>query len=140
MTIPVFVLLGFAAWTLLTLFCSVGVYRWSLILTGRASIAEFRSDIPHGADWYQRATRAHMNCIENLPVYSAIVLALQVTGSGSELIDWLSVTMLTARIVQTSVHVGFTQTNAVVSVRFGFYSVQFVCMVTMGIMTAARAI
>ena len=66
MTIPVLVLLAFAAWTLLTLFGSVGVYRWSRILTGRASIA--RADLPQGSEWYQRAVRAHMNCVENLPV------------------------------------------------------------------------
>ena len=29
MNIPVLVLLGFAAWTLLTLFGSIGVYRWA---------------------------------------------------------------------------------------------------------------
>lgn len=39
MSIPILVLLGFAAWTLLTLFDSVGVYRWSRSLTRRASIA-----------------------------------------------------------------------------------------------------
>jgi hypothetical protein len=33
MNVPVLVLLGFAAWTLLTLFGSIGVYRWSRILT-----------------------------------------------------------------------------------------------------------
>ena len=32
MPIPVWVLLGFAAWTLLILFATVGVYRWSRIL------------------------------------------------------------------------------------------------------------
>lgn len=34
MTVPVWVLLGFAGWTLSTLSLSVGVYRWSRILTG----------------------------------------------------------------------------------------------------------
>jgi hypothetical protein len=43
MNVPVFVLLGFAMWTLLTLFGSIGVYRWSRILTGRASISEWRA-------------------------------------------------------------------------------------------------
>ena len=46
MNVPVLVLLGFAAWTLLTLFGSIGVYRWRRILTGRASIAEWRADLP----------------------------------------------------------------------------------------------
>ena len=67
MTIPVWVLLGFAGWTLATLLGSVGLYRWSRILTGKAQIREFRADVPHGSDWYQRAMRAHANCIETSP-------------------------------------------------------------------------
>src|SRR5262249_47896055 len=90
MNVPVLVLLGFAAWTLLTLFGSIGVYRWSRILTGRASIAEWRADLPQGSDWYQRAMRAHMNCVENLPVYAAIVVALMATGLQSPLMDRLA--------------------------------------------------
>ena len=77
---PVVVLVGFAPWTLLTLLGSVGVYRWSRILTGHASIAEWRADWPQGCEWYQRAMRAHMNCVENLPVYTAIVVALMAIG------------------------------------------------------------
>ena len=96
MSIPVWVLLGFAAWTLLTLTASIGVYRWSRILTGRASVAEWRADVAQGSDWYQRAMRAHMNCIENLPVYTAIVVALVATGLQSSTIDRLAITMLIA--------------------------------------------
>ncbi len=43
MPIPVWVLLGFAAWTLFILFTTVGVYRWSRILTGRTAIAAWPS-------------------------------------------------------------------------------------------------
>jgi uncharacterized MAPEG superfamily protein len=75
MSIPVLALLGFAAWTLLPLIGSIGVYRWSRILTGRASIAEWRADMPQGSDWYRRAMRAHMNCVENLPIYAAVVVS-----------------------------------------------------------------
>ena len=49
MTTPVWVLLGLAAWTLLLLIMTVGVYRWSLILTGRTSIASWRADEQQGA-------------------------------------------------------------------------------------------
>src|SRR5215203_3893915 len=112
MNVPVFVLLGFAAWTLLTLFGSVGVYRWSRILTGRASIAEWRPDLPQGSEWYQRAMRAHMNCVENLPVYAAIVVALVATSVQSLAIDGLAVTMLAARIGQTVTHIMMPPTNA----------------------------
>src|SRR5215216_1002952 len=58
MNVPAFVLLGFAGWTVLTLFGSIGVYRWSRILTGRASISEWRADAPQGSERYQRAMRA----------------------------------------------------------------------------------
>jgi uncharacterized MAPEG superfamily protein len=96
-----------------------------------------RADAPQGADWYQRVTRAHMNCIENLPVYGAIVVALTVVGLQSRLIDGLSEAMLTARIGQTLVHVTLRQTNAAVSVRLMLFSIQLVCMFAMGAAAAA---
>ena len=58
MPIPVWVLLGFATWTLLILFATVGVYRWSRILTGRTAIATWRADEQQGSEWYRRAMRA----------------------------------------------------------------------------------
>ncbi len=144
MNIPVLVLLGFAAWTLLVLVASIGVYRWSRILTGRASMAEWRTDLPQGTDlhrravqaqssgWYQRATRAHLNCVENLPVYTAIVVAQMAIGLQSSIIDLLAVIMLAARVVQTLVHILLPPTNTATSLRFAFYFVQAVCMIAMG--------
>ena len=73
MSIPQWTLLGFTAWTLGLLMATVGVYRWGNILFAKAAIASFRHDAPEGAGWYQRGTRAHANCIENLPVFGAIV-------------------------------------------------------------------
>ena len=78
MTVPVWMLVGFAAWTVLLLLATVGVYRWSRILTGRVPIRSFRADQIEGADWYKRAMRAHANCVENLPVFGAIVFGLYV--------------------------------------------------------------
>ena len=80
-----------------------------------------------GAEWYRRATRAHANCIENLPVFGAIVFALYVGNVGGALVDALSVAVLAARIVQSTVHVCFVHTNTIASVRFGFFFVQFIC-------------
>ena len=145
MNIPVLVLLGFAAWTLLILIASIGVYRWSRILTGRASMAEWRTDLPQDSDlyqravktqsggWYQRATRAHMNCVENLPVYASIVVVLVATGLQSSIIDRLSVIMLAARVVQTLIHIFMQPTNTATSLRFTFYFVQALCMIAMGV-------
>ena len=124
MTIPVWALLGFAAWTVLLLLFTVGVYRWSRILTGRKPIASFQADQVEGKDWYKRSMRAHANCVENLPVFCAIVLALQLGNVSGAAADALAVTILIARVGQSLVHVGFVQTNAVVAVRFGFFFVQ----------------
>ena len=124
MTIPIWMLVGFAAWTVLLLLATVGVYRWSRILTGRVPIRNFRADQIEGADWYKRAMRAHANCLENLPVFGAIVFALHVGNVSGVLVNTLSVAVLVARILQSLVHVCFDQTNAVSSVRFGFFAVQ----------------
>ena len=126
MSVPVWMLLGFAAWTVLLLLATVGVYRWSRILTGRMAIRNFRADQVEGAEWYKRAMRAHANCVENLPVFGAIVVALYVGNVGGALVDGLAAAILVARIMQSLVHVCFVQTNAVVSVRFGFFFVQIV--------------
>jgi uncharacterized MAPEG superfamily protein len=131
MTLPLLTLLGFATWTLLVLAATVGVHRWRLILTKRARINAFPADAPTGPDWYQRATRAHMNCVENLPVYGAIVLVATIVGREGRLLDVLSISVLCARICQTSIHVAFVQTERAVSFRFSFFTVQLLAMLWM---------
>jgi uncharacterized MAPEG superfamily protein len=133
-------LLGFAFWTVFLLLTTIGVYRWSRILTGRAPISGFRADQVEGAGWYQRAMRAHANCIENLPVFGAIVFGLHVGNVASTLVDALAVTVLVARILQSLVHVCFVQTNAVAAVRFTLFFVQFACFVWLiGIIVVTQA-
>src|SRR5262245_61317516 len=139
MPIPVWVLLGFATWTLLILFATVGVYRWSRILTGRAEIAGWRADEQQGSDWYRRAVRAHLNCVENLPVYAGIVLALIAAHVTGPIIDGLAITILFARICQSLVHLLMEQTNVVASVRFIFFFVQVVCLIVLAIPIAVSA-
>jgi uncharacterized MAPEG superfamily protein len=139
MTIPVWVLLLFAGWTLATLLATVGVYRWSRILTGRAALSEFRADEQHGSEWYRRAMRAHANCVENLPVYAAIVVAIAASGVRSPTLDTLAVVLLVARALQTVTHVAVEQTDAAVGVRFAFYFIQIVCMAGMATLVALRA-
>jgi uncharacterized MAPEG superfamily protein len=119
-------LLGFAAWTVLLLLFTVGVYRWSRILTGRVAIRNFRADQIEGDDWYKRAMRAHANCIENLPVFGAIVLALHIGNVTGPLVNALATAVLVARVIQSLVHVSLVQTNTMASVRFSFFFVQIV--------------
>ena len=127
MTVPVWMLLGFATWTALLLLFTVGTYRWSRIFGGRVAIRNFPADAAGGEEWYRRATRAHANCIENLPVFGAIVFGLYVANVASALVNALTVIVLVSRIFQSLVHVCFVHTNTVASVRFAFFFVQFVC-------------
>jgi uncharacterized MAPEG superfamily protein len=139
MTAPLWALLGFAAWTLLLLISTVGVYRWSRILTGRIPIHGFRADRVEGEDWYRRSMRAHANCIENLPVFGAIVLALYVTGVAGPTVNFLSISVLAARVAQSLVHVCFVQTNMVAAVRFAFFLVQFVSFLALIVIVVRHA-
>jgi len=139
MPIPVWVLLGFAAWTLLILFTTVGVYRWSRIFTGRSEISEWRADELQGNDWYRRAVRAHLNCVENLPVYAAIVVALLAARAGGPIKDGLAITILAARICQSSIHLLMEQTNTVAAIRFAFFFAQAISMIAMGSLIALSA-
>jgi len=106
---------------LLTLFTTVGVYRWSHILTGHTAIAEWRADEVQGSEWYRRAVRAHQNCLENLPVYTAIVVVLVATRVTSPILDGLAIAILAARVCQTLIHLSVEQTNVVASLRFAFF-------------------
>ena len=80
-------------WTLLLLLLTVGIYRWSRIFAGSVPIKDFPADASGGAAWYQRATRAHANCIENLPVFGAIVFGLYAANATGALVDALAVTV-----------------------------------------------
>ncbi|MCS3838894.1 putative MAPEG superfamily protein [Pseudomonas sp. JAI111] len=131
MTTPMWMLLGFATWTLLLLMATVGVYRWVRILFSHVPIASFRSDQLEGEDWYRRGTRAHANCVENLPVFGAIVWVISALGIDGSVVNALSILVLTARVCQSLVHVSHVQTDAFVAVRFSFFCVQLVCFLAL---------
>ena len=140
MSIPVWTLLGFAVWSMLVLILTVGIYRWGLIFAGRVQVAEFRADQVEGSDRYRRAMRAHLNCLENLPIFGAIVLVIVVSGARSSALDVLALTFMGARIIQTLIHVSREQTNLLAYLRFGFFLVQLVCMLWMTVLVVQHAI
>lgn len=140
MSIPVWVLLAFAVWSMLVLILTVGTYRWGLIFAGRVQVNQFRADQIEGSDRYRRAMRAHLNCLENLPIYGAIVLVIVVGGAQSSALDALAITLIGARVAQTSIHVSAEQTNLLASLRFGFFFVQLICMLWMTALVVLHAI
>jgi uncharacterized MAPEG superfamily protein len=86
-----------------------------------------------------QAIRAHLNCVENLPVYTAIAVALLAARVTSPILDGLAITILVARICQSSIHLLVEQTNTVAGIRFAFFFVQAICMIAMGILVAISA-
>ena len=134
MTVPIWMLLGFAAWTVILLLFTVGIYRWSRILTGRVPIRDFLADKVEGEEWYRRAMRAHANCVENLPLFAVIVFALFVSNVGGSTANYLSIVILASRVIQSLIHVCLVQTNTVVSLRFTFFFIQIISFLTLIVM------
>mgnify|MGYP001821838301 CR=1 FL=1 len=139
-SIPVWVLLAVAVWSMLVLIFTIGTYRWGLIFAGRAQVKEFRADQVEGSDRYRRAMRAHLNCLENLPIYGAIVVVIVVSGAQSSALNGLALTLIGARVAQTLIHVSREQTNLLASLRFGFFFVQLICMFWMTALVVQHAI
>ncbi|MBS0385293.1 MAG: MAPEG family protein [Proteobacteria bacterium] len=138
MSIPVAALLAFAMWTIALLAFTIGVLRWWLILSGKAALNSFPGDEAHGSPFYRRATRAHANCVENLPVFGAIVVAAQATAAHSPTLDVLAVSVVVARVFQTSTHL-ISGSNTAVGVRFSFLMVQLVAFAWMGALIGLHA-
>jgi hypothetical protein len=127
-TTPLWVLLAFAMWTLAVLMAGIGIRRWSLILTGNAQLTDFPADTPHGTAAYRRAVRAHANCVENLPVYGALVVVAFAAQTQSATIDGLALVFIAARVCQSLIHMTFVETNATVMIRFLFFLIQVIAM------------
>lgn len=131
MSILLWTVVGFAAWTILTLLFGIGLHRWSLILTGRNKLTDFPGDQAHGSAKYRRAVRAHANCVENLPLYTALALVTSFIGLSAPTIEVLALVFMGTRICQTLVHVMLVETGLTVGLRFAFFFTQIIVMIWM---------
>jgi uncharacterized MAPEG superfamily protein len=95
---------------------------------GQKKANEFASGVPHGGDAYWRLNRAHLNCLENLPIFATVVLVATVAGIRAAILDTLARTFLAARVGQTLAHVSSGGVVAV-NVRFTFFVVQVACVI-----------
>jgi uncharacterized MAPEG superfamily protein len=103
----------FAGWTLL-LVVSLALYRGA---TSRSSGKALNSFAPDGTDvggLGQRLTRAHLNCVELLPVLGAVILAAAVAGR-SAVTDPLAMPLVYARLAQSTVHLVSTSVPMVMA-------------------------
>jgi uncharacterized MAPEG superfamily protein len=96
-------LLLFAAWTLLLMLVYVG-YRIVLVLSMKKPADSWgRDDRADDPPFIVRAKHAHLNCLENLPVFAAIVLAAMALGK-APVVDQVGAFVLYARLAQSAVH------------------------------------
>jgi hypothetical protein len=134
---PIVALVLFALWAIV-LVLSVGVWRTSLVFAGKAAANSFPSGTQHGGDAYWRLNRAHMNTVENLPIFATLVLAgsyLQISDTAFQLLPSL---IFYARVVQSLIHVASGSVIAV-TLRFLAFGVQVLAMIWLGGVVARHA-
>lgn len=115
-------LLLFAAWTLILMFTYVG-YRVALVLAMKKPANSWGRGLPtDDPPFITRAQHAHLNCLENLPIFAAIVLAGVALGKAG-VVDQVAAFVLYARLAQSVTHlIGTTAT--LVFIRANFLVIQ----------------
>ncbi|MCA9582591.1 MAG: MAPEG family protein, partial [Myxococcales bacterium] len=104
-----------------------GHFRIIPILKRQAPPNAFPADEPHGPPAYRRVMRAHMNCVENLPLFAAVVLTTEVAHVQSNLLAPLAILYLGARVVQSSIHIA-SGTNRAIRARFFAFLIQLMAL------------
>lgn len=121
MTPTLAALTGFVAWTLFLLIVMEAI-RSKMVVTKEVPANGFQPDNANLSPFMQRLARAHANCLEGLPVFGGLMLVAAVSGN-SALTDPLALTLLGARIVQSSIHLASLSPTAV-TLRFSAFAVQ----------------
>lgn len=117
-------LLGFAGWTVI-LVTLVLFYRTFLVFAGRKRANSWLRGAEPPKDqsaFWTRAGHAHLNCLESLPIFAAIVIVASLAGK-LEVTDKVAMFVLYARVAQTITHLLGTS-HWHVFVRANFFAVQ----------------
>jgi len=109
-----------------------------LVLKGDAKVTSFSPGVPHGSESYWRINRAHMNTVENLPIFAAVVLAGWAIGLETLMFNRLAVIVVCARVVQSVIHI-LSGSAPAINLRFLAFGVQLVCIVWMAVMILQQA-
>jgi len=128
---PLAALVGFALWALFLGTLLAGV-RAFLVLTKKKRPGDFPAGVQHGGDAYWRLNRAHLNTLENLPIFGALVLAGVALHVQSPLFRTLPQVILVARIVQSLVHLSSAKALAI-NLRFTAFAVQVASMIVLAV-------
>jgi len=113
----------YAAWTLLLPVVYAGTIRVPMIVAGRKKADHWERGKP-GDDppVLMRMKNAHLNCVENFPIFAAVVVIAALLGR-MPAIDSIAAYVLYARIVQTVAHVAGTSLP-LIAIRGAFYAFQ----------------
>jgi len=121
-----YALAGFAGWTLLLTLVMATNRMANLFGGAKIPINKFS---PTGEDlpgFGHRITRAHMNCVENLPAFAALVAAAGLSGQLA-VMEGTVMYVLYARIGQSVAHI-ISTSPAMVWVRATFFFAQVLLM------------
>ncbi len=116
-------LVGFMAWSMFLLVLMESI-RSKLVLTKEVSPNGFNPENSNLSPFMQRLARAHANCIEGLPIFGGLMIAALVTSNAS-ITDQLAYAFLSARIVQSLIHLASLSPVAV-TLRFSVFAVQMI--------------
>lgn len=122
----------YALWAI-ALVLMVAADRVLMVIRGEAKANSFTPGVPHGSDSYWRINRAHLNTLENLPIFAAIVLCGWVVGMETATFNRLAIIVVVARIVQSAIHIA-SGSVAAISFRFTSLAVQLICEIWMAIL------
>ena len=115
-------LLLFAAWTLALMLTYV-FYRTGLVMTGAKRADSWTRGRPNeDPGFIVRAQHAHLNCVENLPVFATIVLASYALARPA-VANSFAPYVLWARLAQSTVHL-IGVNHVLVFVRGSLFTIQ----------------
>jgi uncharacterized MAPEG superfamily protein len=116
-----FVLTAYIAWTLFLLIV-MELLRTRYLMTRTVAANEFRPDNSNLPPYMQRLARAHANCIECFPIIGGLLVVALLTNQ-TDVTNALAPTLLSARLIQSTIHI--VSTNVVASwLRFFAFAVQ----------------
>ena len=122
-------LIGFTAWTLLLVLV---IFAWrgvEIVINGKKADSWTRGKDVDEAALIRRIQHAHINCLENLPIFAVIVLAAAAMGK-SAVTEPYAMYVLYARLAQTVTHL-IGVNHWLVLVRATFWAIQLALFVVM---------
>lgn len=119
----------FAGWAILMIAIAISYRVAAVLFKGKPADSWTRGRTTDDPGLIERAGHAHLNTLENLPIFAAIVLAGVASGQGA-LIDPIAPFVLYARMAQSTVHL-IGVSHWLVLARAAFFGIQIALFVTM---------